>query len=857
MNTHTPVIRVASSCAIVLSLGFTAAPQANELHLVSAPDDPFVLGAQSDRNAFGCQLSGNGRYAVFGSDATNLIANDHNGTHDVFVKDRNTGAVERISRRSDGSESQDYSLQPSISDDGRYVAFASDDDLTGAGATTQQVYLADRQLGTITLVSHTAGGAPGNGSAYTPTIDATGAFIAFSSDSSNLVAGDSNGVGDVFRYEVATAAMVLVSTDSSGVQGDARSTYQRIAAGGDVIAFGSDATNLDGVDGNGFTDVYVKDLASGVTQRVSVSTTGGDADAVSYLVDLSADGGTVVFNSVATNLVASDGNGVNDVFARRLAAGITRRVSEPAAGGDTDAASRQGLVSGDGRYVAFPSLATNLAGPDPHGVDQVYVKDMQSGAIVRATDTTARILNLSSVSSDLTYLCFDALGDTLVADDTNGVQDVFVLDATTLAVTRVDLAETAHPVTAGDAPSYNPDISADGSRIVFDSSALLLDAEGYTSDNTYGDIFLYDTATSDITRLSNTPFGDGGNDASYGPQISADGRFVAFSSLATDLTFGGDGNDAADIFRVDTANGAVVLVSASMSSGGTTSDGAYDPSISDDGSRVAFTSGSADLVPGDTNNHSDAFVWSVVGGMQRVSVSSSGDEANFGVSNARISGDGNVVAFWSAATNLVAGDTNLNPDIFVHEIDSGVTERVSVAESGDEANDFSLLPAISQNGRFVAFLSYATNLVPNDLSPGLDVVLVDRSTGVVRLATADLAALGFVDAIIATPWLSPDGSIVLFGAITPNGVGALLRYRVNTDVLEIVQMGIAGSGNPSSWSEPVGYTASADGLTTVFGWAEPLVPEDNNGTYTDIYLLREDATDADSIFANGYEEVAP
>src|SRR5947207_7980736 len=235
-------------------------------------------------------------------------------------------------------------------------------------------------------------------------------------------------------------------------------------------------------------------------------------------------------------------------------------------------------------------------------------------------------------------------------------------------------------------------------------------------------------------RVSVVSGGTEGNNASLGSALSADGRFVAFDSSATDLV-AADTNGVSDVFVHDRQTGTTERVSvASDGAQGNGSSGlvtfAFPPALSADGRFVAFVSFATNLVASDTNGATDVFVHDrQTGTTERVSVASDGTEGNAASAGATLSADGRFVAFHSAATDLVAGDTNGTTDVFVHDRQTGITERVSVASDGTEGNKASSYPALSADGRFVAFDSDATNLVAGDTNGTTDVFVHDRQTG--------------------------------------------------------------------------------------------------------------------------------
>ena len=257
--------------------------------------------------------------------------------------------------------------------------------------------------------------------------------------------------------------------------------------------------------------------------------------------------------------------------------------------------------------------------------------------------------------------------------------------------------------------------------MVFYSSASNL-VSGDT--NGWSDIFVHDRQTGQTTRVSVASDGTQGNSASDKPSISSDGRYVAFKSTATNLV-SGDTNGFIDVFVHDRQTGQTTRVS--LASDSTQGNGdSYSPSISADGRYVAFRSSASNLVSGDTNGTSDIFVHDRQGGgTTRVSVASDGTQGNGDSYSPSISADGRYVAFMSAASNLVSGDTCCS-DIFVHDRQSGQTTRVSVASDGAQGNNHSWYPSISADGRYVAFHSYASNLVSGDTNSAPDVFVHDR-----------------------------------------------------------------------------------------------------------------------------------
>ena len=406
---------------------------------------------------------------------------------------------------------------------------------------------------------------------------------------------------------------------------------------------------------------------AGVTTRVSVSSTGEQANSYSSETSISADGRYVAFQSFASNLVVGDTNGAPDVFVRDLGAGSTQRVSVRTNGGQANDGSYFPAISADGRYVAFQSFASNLAVGDTNGASDVFVRDLVAG-------TTQRV----SVRTD--------------GGQANG-------------------------------GSYVPAISTDGGSVAFHSHATNLVA-GDTNDEV--DVFVRDLAAGTTRRVSVRTGGGQANSDSYFPAISGDGRYVAFQSSAANLV-ADDTNDKVDVYVRDRVAGTTSRVSVGR--GGRQSRGnSQYPAISADGRYVAFASFAGNLAPGDTNHVQDVFVRNLVAEKtRRVSVGPDGQQADHGSHSATIAANGRRVAFTSDATNLVTGDTNDLPDVFVRDWRAGTTRLVSVDSNGLQANGYSANPAISADGRYVAFGSEASNLVPADTNRDLDVFVRTRA----------------------------------------------------------------------------------------------------------------------------------
>jgi Tol biopolymer transport system component len=424
---------------------------------------------------------------------------------------------------------------------------------------------------------------------------------------------------------------------------------------------------------------------SRTTERVSVSSSGAEGNLPSYPQGISADGRYVVFSSGSANLVRGDTNRRQDVFVHDRKTGRTTRVSvsssgrQGKAGRDPFGGSVGEGISANGRYVVFRSDAANLVARDTNGVEDIFVRDRRTGRTARVSvDAAGRQANGSSgfavISANGRYVAFDSQASNLVSGDTNGFTDVFVRDRAKGTTQRVSLGRGGKQA-----------------------------------------------------RCSV------GSCESWFPAISADGRYVAFTSGASNLV-PGDTNRLADVFVRDRATGRTRRVSLSsrgrQGTGKRYSNGSNAPAISADGRYVAFHSDMSNLVPGDTNRTFDIFVHDrVTGKTERVSVSSHGVQANGeNIGAPSISAGGRYVAYSSLASNLVPGDTNDITDAFVRDRRTHRTMLVSVSSSGEQGTDASWpngAPAFSAGNRFLALASWAGNLVPGDTNGTADAFVRD------------------------------------------------------------------------------------------------------------------------------------
>lgn len=389
---------------------------------------------------------------------------------------------------------------------------------------------------------------------YPSAISSDGRFVAFRSTATNLVAGGTTGA-QVFRRDLTTGETALVSANSLGEPADSPSPGEGIGISSDgrYVSFNSSAWNL--TDEALFRgNIFVKDMSSGAVQRVSLGLDGAGPNGSSYGSSLSSDARYVSFVSGASNLVSGDTNGMSDVFVHDRSTGSTTRQSVSSGGVEANGSSSSTRipVSGDGRFVVFRSGATNLVEGDTNGKEDVFLRDTVAGTTVRAS---------------------------LAADGTQG-----------------------------NCGSSDPDVSDDGTRVVFKSCAALVPGVPSGYHIYVRDLAIATTALVSVAADGTAPVAPSDRSVySDDPDITGDGRYVAFDSDASNLV-AGDTNGVTDVFVKDLATGGVARSSCSDDGTCANNEGSGEPSVAPGGDRVAYFSYASNLVAGDTNARSDVFV---------------------------------------------------------------------------------------------------------------------------------------------------------------------------------------------------------------------------------------------------------
>jgi Tol biopolymer transport system component len=404
-----------------------------------APPATAAIGDPGSGPSDAPAVSGDGRFIAFVSSAADLLGDDPsldtNGVADVFLLDTQTGTIELISRDPQtGTQGNGPSDEVALSNDGRYVAFVTEatnlltDDANGAAS---DVLLLDRETDTLSLVSRRGStGAQGNSASYDVSITRDGTKVAFTSAATNLVGNDTNGSADAFVRDLVTQTTERVSTGSTGKQANGSTFSTGISGNGSFVGFDSSASTLVTGDRNGARDVFLKNLSTGKTIRVSVTNKEAEANSGSYFSGLSTTGRFIAFVSDATNLSGTDANRASDVFVRDKTDQTTKRVSRNGAT-EANASSGGAAISGDGAFVAFTTSATNLGdAPDGNGAaSDLFEYEMATGTLrLVAVDGGGGWPNGASFApayGPSSVLAFASIASDLVGDDVNATTDVF------------------------------------------------------------------------------------------------------------------------------------------------------------------------------------------------------------------------------------------------------------------------------------------------------------------------------------------------------------------------------------------------------------------------------------------------
>jgi len=690
-------------------------------------------GVQASQGSYYPSLNEDGRYVAYWSKATNLVPGDTNGKDDIFLFDNVTKKTTRVSISSNGTQAIDNSGAPSINGNGRYVSYASmaSNLVSGDNNGVNDIFLYDALTKTTKRVSVTSSGLQGTGESKSPSISTSGRYISYWSSANNLVFGDTNNFRDVFVYDTVTGNNSRVSVNSSGIQGNGDSHYPSISGDGRYVSYWSNATNLVSGDSNNRSDIFVYDTSSKTTRRISVTSSGIQGNGTSNDPAISGDGRYVAYTSFATNLVTGDTNLKSDIFVFDTLTATTRRVSVDSSGNQGNGNSSSPSISRDGRYVTYQSESTNLVPWDTNGFLDVFAYDLVTGKTIRLSEDSNGNPGEAgsyypSISGDGSYVAYDSDSANLVLGDTNGFRDIFVKNLNFNP--QASLSFGAASYTVNENGTAINKVTVIRSVSINSAVSVMIQLSNGTA------ISPNDYKNSPIT----VSFASGETIKTVSIGIVNDSLYEWNETINLNLSnVTGQGtlgtiSQAILTIKDDENQGevkATTKVSVS-STGDQASQGSYYPSLNEDGRYVAYWSKATNLVDGDTNGKDDVFLFdSLTKQTTRVSVTSSGAQAIDSSGAPSISGNGRYIAYASLASNLVSGDTNGVSDIFLYDTVMKTTKRVSVTSSGLQGTGESKSPSISTSGRYISYWSSANNLVSGDMNNFRDVFIYDTFTG--------------------------------------------------------------------------------------------------------------------------------
>jgi len=672
-------------------------------------------------------------------------------------------------------------------------------------------------------------------------ISPDGRYVLFASTASNLIL-NTNGVAipspfpvsmNVYLRDRTNGTTRLVSVNLSGTGGgNGNSWPQGISTNGQYVLFESVASDLVANDTNSVSDVFVRDLLNGTTMLASASLSGGTANGVSRNSVMTPDGHYVAFVSAATNLVAGDANKITDVFVRDLQSSTTTLVSVGATSTNSTAltsSSESPVITPDGRYIAFSSTATNLM-PGVTTAGEIYIRDLTTAqttwASVNARSVAYSLLGTSnvvfycpSISSDGNFVAFET------ATNSSSFNANGLILRQNMQTSGTDIMGTnANVISAPLGDFYTLDMTSDGRFIAFVANV----AGNSPAVNTA--IYLWDAQTGTNALVSmNRDTGLVSDGICGSPVVSSNGQFVAFIGSGTNLaanSFDGQFH----VYLRDQQAGITQLVDGDTNGIGAGVFPATFPGLSADGRFVVFNCVNGNLVPNDRNHAEDVFVRDTVAETTELisipdpTLISYTPNGNSGFYPGSVSADGRFVAFSSDADDLILGDTNRQRNVFVRDLLLGTNVLVSADTNGVAASGFSFEPAISGDGRYVAFSSYASNLVAGDANNAQDVFVRDLQMGTTRLVSASLDGIHPGNSNSFSPVISADGRYVLFHSKASNLAAGSFGSGIENLFLRDMQQGTnyalttATSGVSSAAMTPDGrfvvYAGILSGTTT-------------------------------------------
>ncbi len=713
-------------------------------------------------------MSDDGRFVVFASEALNLSSlvaetlSDGSSRSQVYLRNMQTGVVTLVSRSSSGAPANQASSNVSISGDGTHVVYQSSASNLVAGDVNGQhdIFRFDIESGTTVLVSTDANGNGGDRGSFFPRISADGGSVSFSSSSSNFAMTDTVNISQIYLKNLNTNSLELISAGSNGA-GDRNSSSGLVSPDGSTVYFQSFAGNL--LPNVSSESIYR--YRDGTLELASRTVAGDPANSRSILQDVRADGEVVYYLSLASNLLPnantsvfelyqynfevnslsrvtnggdstrsvvvnadssyiafeqlrdSDAFGARQYWIRRQSDNTLQEVlansySTRAAGGFSEIIGRQ-PISADGTVVAFQSDARDLVTgetSDRGNPIYIYEENTDRASLLfpsRVSDSSAGFDNFVGMSDDGRIMLIESTASDLVANDTNGLRDLFLVDTQTDAIARVNdvLPDTNQAARVDDG-----NISGDGRWVVFTTVGNYSDLPSQSEPNS--NVYLADTLLNQYYLVGRNTEGEWANGDADDPSVDATGRYVVFSSDSTDLiapALTPEFRPSDQIWLWDRETGRTSLVTVGVD-GEPGDDDSRRPIISADGTAVTFTSEAENLVA--TADRPQVYHADLsTGSISLVSQSEDGEPADGrNLFLHSIAGDGSMVSFVTNATNLGPKADEDDFQGYIWRRSTTALEGAALSSTGGPPNDGAGEAYLNRDGTFVVFTSFSTNL---------------------------------------------------------------------------------------------------------------------------------------------------
>jgi uncharacterized repeat protein (TIGR01451 family) len=839
-------------------------------------------------------ISTNGQYVLFETAATDIVAQAVSGSGDVYVRDLVNNKTTLASQGANGPGNEP-SQRAAMTPDGRYVVFSSySTNLVAAGVVTnfaQNIYVRDTVADTTRIVSVNAGQG-GNEESSDPLITPDGQHVVFNGYATNLAPNVTNKQENVFISDLTGGAISLVDVSGAGLLANSYGEAAAVSTNGQFVLFYSAANNLVS-NSVASQSIFLRDVVSNNTYLVSVNLM-GSADNTSGAAAMTPDGRFVAFTS-SDDLATNYDYPPPGVYVRDMLSNTTAlvNISTNASGNSGNQLAASPSITPDGRYVSYVSAANNLISGPIYYSRNVFRRDRvtaetaivsavysQTGINFQTGNNQSGTSSAPSISTNGQWAAFDSYASDLAPEDTNSLEHVYLVNLTNGGA--LTLISATFSGIVGNAASTHPVLSADGSTVIFQSYANNLVS---SVNNGVQNIYAYNVATGAISLVTVNTNGVGGNsssgvgDTGGGYSVSANGRYVAFLSEATDLVTNVFTNSYNEhLFMRDLQAGVTELIDTNIS-GRIGDNTAGYPVISPDGATVSFASAADLIVPGVTNltgGFQDYQLYQrnlATGTIVLISATPSGGETtNIGTfdeglyyAQPVVSSNAQFVAWAGICPDLVPNCTSSNGQIFVRNMLTGVTTCVSVNSNGvsgptASAEFFGVAPSMTPDGRYIAFASTDSDLAPNATNGMANIFVRDTIAQKTTLVSVNAAGTSGVNGNCTTPMISADGHYVTFESqatdLVPGGVPAGVNNLYRRDLVRGATILLSPAlGNLTAGDNGIGYgvggtstfAVSSDGTVSVFSsTSDNLVASDFN-TASDVFamVLSQDSATAD------------